>query len=74
MARAEPGTVFAEIREVEFAGAISTVTVRVLNSPELPDVAAIGSAPVILKKPGPNGLSAGDVVRLSIAAKAHVFV
>ncbi|MDW6025490.1 ABC transporter ATP-binding protein [Mesorhizobium sp. BAC0120] len=74
IAGAEPGTVFAEVRQVEFAGAISTVTVGLLNSPGLPDVAAIGSAPVTLKKPGPNGLSVGDVVRLSIAAKAHVFV
>jgi iron(III) transport system ATP-binding protein len=72
IARAEPGPVFAEVREVEFAGAISTVTVGVLNSPDLPDVAAIGNAPLILKKPGADSPSPGDVVRLVVSGKAHL--
>jgi iron(III) transport system ATP-binding protein len=72
--QAQPGTVFAQVQEVEFAGAVSTLAISVLTTPDLPDVAAIGSAPLILKKPGPNGLSTGDIVRLTIAGEAHVFV
>ncbi|MGN6304113.1 MAG: ABC transporter ATP-binding protein, partial [Mesorhizobium sp.] len=47
-----PDMLFAEVTEMEFAGAVCTVAVRLLNNPDPPDAAAIGSTPLILKKPG----------------------
>ena len=55
-------------------GAISSVTVNVLNTPDLPDVAAIANAPLVLKKSVLHAPAKGDVVRLTIAGTAHVFV
>ncbi|MGN6307083.1 MAG: ABC transporter ATP-binding protein, partial [Mesorhizobium sp.] len=63
---------FAEVTEMEFAGAVCTVAVRLLNNPDPPDAAAIGSTPLILKKPGIEAPAVGEVVRVSVAGTAHV--
>lgn len=67
-----PDMLFGEVTEVEFAGAVCTVAVRLLNSPDPPDAAAIGSTPLVLKRAGVDVPSAGEVVRVSVAGKAHV--
>jgi iron(III) transport system ATP-binding protein len=68
-----PDMLFGEVTEMEFAGAICTVAVRLLNNPDPPDAAAIGSTPLILKRPGTDAPAVGEVVRVSVAGKAHVF-
>jgi len=67
-----PDMLFAEVTEMEFAGAVCTVAVRLLNNPDPPDAAAIGSTPLILKKPGIDAPAVGEVVRVGVAGKAHV--
>jgi iron(III) transport system ATP-binding protein len=67
-----PDMLFAEVTEMEFAGAVCTVAVRLLNNPDPPDAAAIGSTPLILKKPGIEAPAVGEVVRVSVAGTAHV--
>ena len=34
---------------------------------------AIGNTPLILRKPGLDAPSVGDIVRISVVGKAHVF-
>ena len=67
-----PDMLFAEVTDMEFAGAVCTVAVRLLNNPDPPDAAAIGSTPLILKKPGIEAPAVGEVVRVSVAGTAHV--
>ncbi len=67
-----PDMLFAEVTDMEFAGAVCTVAVRLLNNPDPPDAAAIGSSPLILKKPGIEAPAIGEVVRVGVAGKAHV--
>ena len=67
-----PDMLFAEVTQMEFAGAVCTVAVRLVNNPDPPDAAAIGSTPLILKKPGIEAPAVGEVVRVSVAGKAHV--
>jgi iron(III) transport system ATP-binding protein len=63
---------FAEVSECEFAGAVCTIAVRLLNSPDPPDAAAIGSTPLLLKHSGIDAPSVGEIVRISVTGKAHV--
>jgi iron(III) transport system ATP-binding protein len=67
-----PDMLFAEVTEMEFAGAVCTVAVRLLNNPDPPDAAAIGSTPLILKKPGIEAPAVGEVVRVSVTGTAHL--
>jgi iron(III) transport system ATP-binding protein len=64
---------FGEVVEVEFGGPNCMVAVRLMNSPEPPDAAAIGSTPLILRKPGMDAPAVGEIVRISVTGKAHVF-
>ncbi|ESY26662.1 ABC transporter ATP-binding protein [Mesorhizobium sp. LNJC391B00] len=67
------GTIFAEVTDSEFAGSMCTIAVRLLNNPDPPDAAAIGSTPLTLRKPGIDAPSVGEIVRLTVSGKAHVF-
>ncbi|WP_144222714.1 ABC transporter ATP-binding protein [Mesorhizobium amorphae] len=73
LAVAKPGVLFGEVTESEFGGAACAVAIKLLNSPDPPEAAAIGSTPLILKKPGVDAPSVGDLVRISVVGKAHVF-
>lgn len=64
---------FGEVVEVEFGGPNCMVAVRLMNSPEPPDAAAIGNTPLVLRKPGMDAPSVGEIVRISVTGKAHVF-
>ena len=68
-----PEMLFGEVTESEFAGSMCTVAVRLLNSPDPPDAAAIGNTPLILRKPGVDAPALGEIVRLTVSGKAHVF-
>ena len=68
-----PNVVFGEIVESEFAGAVSTIAVRVLNSLDLPDVAGIGNQPLVLRRSFVYVPTVGAIVRFSVLGKAHVF-
>jgi iron(III) transport system ATP-binding protein len=68
-----PDMLFGEVTEMEFAGAVCTVAVRLLNNPDPPDAAAIGSTPLVLKRSGIDVPSVGEIVRIAVAGKAHVF-
>ena len=73
VAAAKPGVLFGEVTESEFGGAACAIAVKLLNTPDPPEAAAIGSTPLVLKKPGVDAPSVGDIVRISIVGKAHVF-
>jgi iron(III) transport system ATP-binding protein len=64
---------FGEVTESEFAGSMCTIAVRLLNSADPPDAAAIGNTPLILRKPGMDAPAVGEIVRLTVSGKAHVF-
>ncbi|TIN44504.1 MAG: ABC transporter ATP-binding protein [Mesorhizobium sp.] len=64
---------FGEVTESEFAGSMCTIAVRLLNSPDPPDAAAIGNTPLVLRKPGMDTPTVGEIVRLTVSGKAHVF-
>jgi iron(III) transport system ATP-binding protein len=68
-----PDMLFGEVMESEFAGSMCTIAVRLLNSPDPPDAAAIGNTPLILRKPGMDTPVVGEIVRLTVSGKAHVF-
>ena len=68
-----PEMLFGEVVEVEFGGANCMVAVRLLNNPDPPDAAAIASSPLILRKPGMDAPSPGEIVRISVSGEAHVF-
>ncbi|MGX9118815.1 ABC transporter ATP-binding protein [Mesorhizobium sp. BHbsci] len=68
-----PDMLFGEVTESEFAGSMCTIAVRLLNSPDPPDAAAIGNTPLILRKPGMDTPGVGEIVRLTVSGKAHVF-
>jgi iron(III) transport system ATP-binding protein len=68
-----PDMLFGEVMELEFGGPNCMVAVRLMNSPEPPDAAAIGNTPLILRKPGMDAPSVGEIVRISVTGKAHVF-
>ncbi|RVC76900.1 ABC transporter ATP-binding protein [Mesorhizobium sp. M4A.F.Ca.ET.022.05.2.1] len=68
-----PDMLFGEVTESEFAGSMCTIAVRLLNSPDPPDAAAIGNTPLILRKPGIDAPALGEIVRLTVSGKAHVF-
>ncbi|MBN9232320.1 MULTISPECIES: ABC transporter ATP-binding protein [Phyllobacteriaceae] len=72
-AASKPGVLFGEVTESEFGGSACTVAVKLLNSPDPPEAAAIGNTPLILRKPGLDAPSVGDIVRISVVGKAHVF-
>ncbi|WP_214469495.1 ABC transporter ATP-binding protein [Mesorhizobium sp. dw_380] len=65
---------FGEVTESEFAGSMCTIAVRLLNNADPPDAAAIGNTPLILRKPGMDTPAVGEIVRLTVSGKAHVFV
>ncbi|MER9306303.1 ABC transporter ATP-binding protein [Mesorhizobium sp. M0496] len=64
---------FGEVTESEFAGSMCTIAVRLLNSADPPDAAAIGNTPLVLRKPGMDAPAVGEIVRLTVSGKAHVF-
>ncbi|RWK54095.1 ABC transporter ATP-binding protein [Mesorhizobium sp.] len=68
-----PDMLFGEVTESEFAGSTCTIAVRLLNSPDPPDAAAIGNTPLVLRKPGMDTPVVGEIVRLTVSGKAHVF-
>jgi iron(III) transport system ATP-binding protein len=68
-----PEMLFGEVTESEFAGSMCTIAVRLLNSPDPPDAAAIGNTPLVLRKPGMDTPAVGEIVRLTVSGKAHVF-
>ena len=63
---------FGEVSECEFAGAVCTIAVRLLNNPDPPDAAAIGSTPLLLKHSGIDAPSVGEIVRIAVTGKAHM--
>ncbi|MBZ9695428.1 MULTISPECIES: ABC transporter ATP-binding protein [unclassified Mesorhizobium] len=65
---------FGEVTESEFAGSTCTIAVRLLNNSDPPDAAAIGGTPLILRKSGMDAPAVGEIVRLTVSGKAHVFV
>ena len=68
-----PDMLFGEVTGSEFAGSICTIAVRLLNSFDPPDAAAIGNTPLILRKTGMDAPAIGEIVRLTVTGKAHVF-
>jgi iron(III) transport system ATP-binding protein len=68
-----PDMLFGEVTGMEFAGAVCTVAVRLLNNPDPPDAAAIGSTPLTLKRSGIDVPAVGEIVRIAVIGKAHVF-
>ncbi|MBB6412935.1 ABC transporter ATP-binding protein [Mesorhizobium sangaii] len=68
-----PDMLFGEVTESEFAGSMCTVAVRLLNSADPPDAAAIGNTPLILRKSGMDAPTVGEIVRLTVSGTAHVF-
>ncbi|MFC3206961.1 ABC transporter ATP-binding protein [Aquamicrobium soli] len=68
-----PDMLFGEVVELEFGGPTCMVAVRLLNSPDPPDAAAIANTPLILRKPGMDAPTVGEIVRISVSGKAHVF-
>jgi iron(III) transport system ATP-binding protein len=63
------GKILGMISDVEFAGATSTVAVKLLN-----DQNASGcEAPLVLKGPGIEARSIGDLVQILVRGTAHVF-
>ncbi|MHA6642379.1 ABC transporter ATP-binding protein [Mesorhizobium sp. A623] len=68
-----PDMLFGEVTALEFGGPNCMVAVRLMNSPEPPDAAAIGNTPLILRKPGMEAPSVGEIVRISVTGTAHVF-
>jgi iron(III) transport system ATP-binding protein len=68
-----PDMLFGEVTESEFAGSMCTIAVRLLNNADPPDAAAIGNTPLILRKPGMDAPGVGEIVRLTVTGKAHVF-
>jgi iron(III) transport system ATP-binding protein len=68
-----PDMLFGEVTAMEFAGAVCTVAVHLLNNSDPPDAAAIGSTPLILKRSGVDVPAVGEIVRLAVTGKAHVF-
>lgn len=68
-----PDMLFGEVVDLEFGGANCRVAVRLLNSPDPPDAAAIAGSPLILRKPGMDAPSTGEIVRVGVTGKAHVF-
>ncbi|MET2831814.1 ABC transporter ATP-binding protein [Mesorhizobium shangrilense] len=67
-----PDMLFGEVTESEFAGSMCTIAVRLLNSADPPDAAAIGNTPLTLRKPGMDAPMVGEIVRLTVSGKAHV--
>ncbi|MGX8011743.1 ABC transporter ATP-binding protein [Mesorhizobium sp. ORM8.1] len=68
-----PDMLFGEVTDSEFAGSVCTIAVRLLNNPDPPDAAAIGNTPLILRKTGMDAPAIGEIVRLTVTGKAHVF-
>ncbi|RWC44680.1 MAG: ABC transporter ATP-binding protein [Mesorhizobium sp.] len=68
-----PDMLFGEVTESEFAGSTCTIAVRLLNSADPPDAAAIGNTPLVLRKPGMDAPAVGEIVRLTVSGRAHVF-
>lgn len=64
---------FGAIVEAEFAGSVSTVALRVLNSLDPPDAAVIGDHPLVLRRSFIDVPTVGAIVRFSVLGKAHVF-
>ena len=67
-----PDMLFGEVTGSDFAGAVCTVAVRLVNNPDPPDAAAIGSTPLVLKRAGVDVPEVGEIVRIAVTGKAHV--
>lgn len=72
VAAAAPGALFGEVMESEFAGALCTVSVRILNTPDTPGAAAIGNTPLVLRRSFIDAHEVGTLVRVSVEGRAHV--
>ena len=68
---AMPAFAYGEVSKSEFAGSYCTVSLRLLNTPDAP-AAAIGAAPLVLRRPSVEELALGSFVRIRILGKAHV--
>ncbi|OJU52760.1 MAG: ABC transporter ATP-binding protein [Mesorhizobium sp. 61-13] len=66
------GVLFGEVTEAEFAGSTCSVAVRLLNSPDPPDAAAIGNSPLMVRQPGLGAPMVGDVMRVTVTGPAHL--
>ncbi|MDN5926820.1 MAG: ABC transporter ATP-binding protein [Hyphomicrobiales bacterium] len=62
------GAASGVVSEVEFAGATSTIAVKLLNDPDRPGY----EVPLVLKGPGIEARSVGDIVRVVVRGTAHV--
>ncbi|MGP2494012.1 ABC transporter ATP-binding protein [Mesorhizobium sp. PUT5] len=71
-AAARPGLLYGEVTETEFAGASCAVAVKLLNSPDPPEAAAIGGRPLMLRKAGVDAPAVGEVVLIRVVGTAHV--
>ncbi len=67
-----PGVLFGEVTEAEFAGSTCSVSVRLLNSPDPPDAAAIANSPLVVRQPGMDAPLVGDVARITVTGTAHL--
>ncbi|WP_315924729.1 ABC transporter ATP-binding protein [Mesorhizobium sp. SP-1A] len=70
---ARPGQLYGEVTDLEFGGATCSVAVKLLNSLDPPEAAAIGSTPLMLRKAGTDAPSVGEIVRIHVVGAAHVF-
>jgi len=68
----QAGALYGEVVESEFAGATSTVAVRLINSPDSPEAAAIANTPLVLRKSGIEAPAVGEIVRIRTIGTAHV--
>ncbi|MBX3569689.1 MAG: ABC transporter ATP-binding protein [Rhizobiaceae bacterium] len=65
------GVLLGQVIETEFAGAISTVVVRVLNRTDAGGT-FIGGMPLVLRQSCVEAPETGALVRISIAGSAHI--
>ncbi len=71
-AAAQPGLLYGEVTETEFAGASCAVAVKLINSPDPPAAAAIGATPLMLRRPGVEAPAVGDIVLIRVVGPAHM--
>jgi iron(III) transport system ATP-binding protein len=64
---ADPEAVFGEVMDIDFAGSVCTVAVRLLND------AAAANASLLLRKSCVEVPPVGAIVRITVAGEAHVF-
>src|SRR5262249_44190609 len=68
---ATPACAYGEVKKSECAGSYCTISLQLLNMPDAP-AAAIGAAPLVLRRPSVEELALGSFVRIRIVGKAHI--